>query len=407
MSVATKISRSAVAALARAALVTVLVAATSVGAHAAAPTSSDLRYYQAVVHLLPDASEDFAGSVSFRSVVGGAVSVDVQLTRATTVDCAEGQDISTVTIATDGPEATEPGPVTLDVDRRLRTARGVAVVDLVQTEIPGCGAPETTTTLPAQPVALEVMGTSVRFRTGVDGSTSSGADRDVSRAYDLARDGRGSASVGEVVDQASDSAFLKYAVEQRRTSGTAPVPPANVAAAGGTGAQGAFTTFVDLPPGELGVVLEDVLVTASTSAPPERAAVIDAEAVRASVVNCPTGGTALLTEVLFGVGPGSVDIDTRLADAEASGRIDLTRIVEDGCDADGEPVESTVAVPVTLSLTAEGPAVRVKDTFFQVTPGEGADRTRVTYVARDAAGTVSVGDVSGAADLASISQAGR
>lgn len=402
----TALTRRTLAAVAAAATTAAVALAAAVPAQAEAPVTSSFSYYQAVVNLPPDEG-GFAGSVSFRRVVGGPVSVAVNLVQATTVTCEDGDDVAQVTIETESFEATEPGPVTLDIDRRLRTAHGEAVVNLIMTESPGCGAPETSTLLPAQVVVLDVTGTSVRFRTGIDGSVSTGADRDVTRVYDLSRDGTGSVSVGSVLTEAaSDGAFLKYAVERRRTHGDAHVPPPNAAPEGGTGAVAAFTRSYE-PQGGLGVVFEDVFVTATASAPPERAGAIDAFAARETLVTCPDGGTAVRTEASFGAGVAQVEIDHRLADAQAAGSIEMTRIVVDGCAPEAEPSQSVVTVPASLSLTATGPTVRVRDTFFQVTPGEGNERTLATYLARDAEGTVSVGDVSGAPDLAAISRAGR
>ena len=92
-----------------------------------APAASTQAYYQAAVNLIdaeaPGAS-GFVGSVSFTLEAGRTPTADVYLSRAETVDCADGtEDIAQVTLRTEGA-ASATGPVTLDIDRRLL---GIAV----------------------------------------------------------------------------------------------------------------------------------------------------------------------------------------------------------------------------------------------------------------------------------------
>lgn len=128
------------------------------GAAAGPAAVGDYRYYQAAVNLLdPEATgaAGLVGGVSFMAVVGGSTSVNVFLSRAETVACEDGsEDFETLTVRTLTDEATTPGPIDLDIDRRLRTAVGVAVVDLVEEYSPGCGQDPTVTISPAQTVRI-------------------------------------------------------------------------------------------------------------------------------------------------------------------------------------------------------------------------------------------------------------
>lgn len=202
------------------------------------------------------------------------------------------------------------------------------------------------------------------------------------RSVDFSRDGVGSASVGTyVTDAASRAAFLKYAVDRTRTRGNPVDLPPNAAPSGGLGALGAFTRerTVDGNP-----VFEDLSVTATIAAAPARDEQLTAFALRSTVIPCPQGGFGEVMEVVEGSGPAEVTIDSRLASADAAGAIPATRFSFDGCTGTG--TEGTDTVAVTLSLDATGAAVRSVDTRFQVRPGEGVQRERLSYRARPAGG---------------------
>lgn len=112
-----------------------------------------------------------------------------------------------------------------------------------------------------------------------------------------------------------------------------------------------------------------------------------------------------MVQVVEGSGPVPVATDPRLAHATAAGTITATRFSFDGCTGVAE--DTTPPVDVSLSLSATGAVVRSVDDRFQVRPGEGVTRERLTYQARPASGTVAMGDIAGALDLAAISRAGR
>lgn len=369
----------------------------------AAPTT-EARTYQAAVNIGPgDDPGGYAGAVSFLTELGVGTSVTVFLSKGVG-ECPDGSPETTATISSD-QDATQPGPVTLDIDRRLRTAHGEAVVDLVLTKTDGCGAPEVVTALPAQLVTIDVTGTSVRFRTGIRGSVAAPGGSSAQSTVDLSRDGVGTASVGGLVD-AGGAAFLRYAVERSRTQGLPPEVPANAAPSGGLGAEGRFVRTVGSP-GEVGAVVDDVVVTATIDPPPARTETVRADVIRTTWVACPGGTVGAQAEFLFGQGPGAVTIPRTLAGATASATLSLEHVTVDGCT--GAETSDVVTVPVSLTLVAAGPAVRVRDVRFQVTPGEGRETTRSVYTARDASGpgsTVAFGDLTGVPDLASISRAG-
>ena len=164
-------------------LVTAVIGTTAMlgvpGQAAAAPGSAtDHRYYQAAVNLLdPDApgAGGFVGGVAFSAPVDGPASVNVFPSRATSVVCEDGSDdFATLTVRTVTDEATAPGPVSLEIDRRLRAAEGVAQSDLVEEFSPGCGQEPTLMLLPSQSVRIVVQGTTVRFRTGMESRASTG-----------------------------------------------------------------------------------------------------------------------------------------------------------------------------------------------------------------------------------------
>lgn len=391
-----------------AAVALVLAAGALAGVPPSAAAQPDgLRYFQAAVNLPPGApgADGFAGSVSLRRVLGDATSVSVFLSRSTAVACPDGEGTASVTVRTVTDEATGPGPVVLDVDRQLREAHGEAVVDLVVEEDPGCGAPSTSTTLPGETVSVRTTGTSDRFHAGVSSTVTSTAGSVRSSSDDLSRDGVGTATVGSLVTGGEGAAFLKYAVERTHVHGTPPQAPANTAPPGGYGATGASSESLE-PPDGLGVVFRDVGVTAS-STPHPSSTTISAFAEVHTVVGCPGGGTALSTELLEGAGTGTLTVAGGLDGAVASGTLSLTRTTVDGCAPDAPPAVAVVPVPVSLDLTATGPPVRVRDVRFFETRGPGDRRTDTSYLARDAAGTLTVGDVSVPTGLASVSRARR
>lgn len=302
------------------ALSTVAVAASSGGTQ-----QEDLRYYQAAVNLLPQEDGAYAGAVSSQHTIGGAKTVDVFLSRAATVACPDlSEDIATSTVQAESREARDPGPVVLDIGHGLDRASGHAVVDLVLTESPGCGEPETVTTLPAREVQVDVTGTTVRFFTGVSGTTSAGPDRSTGRFYDFSRDGTG------------------------------------------TGARGDLSAEL-APPRGLGVVFQDAIVHATTTGPPERATTISASSLTVELLGCGDGTTAVREVFVVGAGTGALEIAHRLESATASGSVELDRFTTDGCQG-GQTVADRVVLPVTLNLVATTPMVRVSDTRWQVRP---------------------------------------
>ncbi|MHA7154832.1 hypothetical protein [Arthrobacter sp. TMN-50] len=366
----------------------------------------ELRYYQAAVNLLPDEDGAYAGAVSFRQEVGAAATVDVFLSRAATIICPDlSEDITTTTVQTEIRDASEPGPVTLDIGHSLDQAFGHAVLNLTVTTSPGCDEPETVTTLPSHEVQITVMGTSVRFFTGIGGTTSAGADRSTGRSYSFARDGIGSVSVGSlIVGAESPAAFLKYAVEQQRIHGIAPVAPDPVAPSGGTGARGDYSAVFE-PTGGLGLLFEDMIVQASTTSPPGRVTTVSASSFTAERIDCGDGTAAVREQFVVGSGPGVLTIGRKLETATASGSISFDRFITDGCQG-GETVSDTVVLPVALDLVATAPIVRVSDTRWQVRPGGGSERTHGWYLGRQATGTVAIGPVTRTTDLGAIGSSG-
>lgn len=203
-------------------------------------------------------------------------------------------------------------------------------------------------------------------------------------------------------DAGSQAAFLKYAIDRSRVRGETIELPPNAAPAGGFGAVGAFTREQVV---DGAAVFEDVFVTATVGAAPQREERIDVFALRSTQVACTGGESAEVVEVVEGSGPVTVAIDPRLADATAAGTITAARFSFDGCTGVAE--DAAAPVDVSLSLSATGAVVRSVDTRFHVRPGEGVIRERLTYQARPATGTATVGDISGSLDLAAISRAGR
>lgn len=188
---------------------------------------------------------EFAGAVNFRSVVKGQTAVDVFLSSEEPITCPDGtEDVRNETLRTEGQYSWEPGPVVLDVDPRLQTAHGEAVVNLVHSVAPGCGSGEVAALLPAQRVSVDFVGTSELIRARMSGSASAGNAFDRARVSSIARDGTGSAVVGAFVDADSDASWLKYAVEHFARRGTQPQTPENPAPEGRPRCRGGSVEFL-------------------------------------------------------------------------------------------------------------------------------------------------------------------
>lgn len=381
----------------------------------AAPTApgpaevTHVRFYDAAVNVPPDTpgAGGFVGGVRFRTTIGERTSVDVYLSRQDVLTCPDGSEGSaSTTVRTPDDESSEPGPVTLDVDRTLRWASGQAVLDLLLEVDPGCGEPTTTATLPARSVAITVTGTSERFFSGFGGGTASGPDRQVDLSYRFSRDGSGTVDVAGVLDDLpTDAAFAVYGVDRSRRHGTPEEAPASAAPPNGRGAQGFYARDVDLAPGETGLVYEDAEVDAAVYAPPGRETLAYAGSFTVQRVACAGGTTADVVTFVEGTGPAAVTIPTSLSSATATASLELSGFTEGGCDGAG-PSDVVVTRPVTLELAATGPAVRVTSTRWHLIPGQGPERSHGWYLARPASGSVSVGAVSGSPDGATIARAG-
>jgi hypothetical protein len=387
-----------------------LPATASPSALAASPVERT-SFYDAAVNVPPDTpgADGFAGGVRFHLDGDGVASVDVFLSRSEPVVCGDGtEDASSTTVRTPSDEATEPGPVVLDIDRRLRTARGEAVLDLLVTENPGCGAEEVITTAAAQEVSIEVVGTTVRFFSGIGGTVADGPDRARDLSSRLSRDGTGTLTVGTwLVGVETEAAFLVYGVDRSSRHGEPPTVPEPAAPAGGWGAQGSYAATFE-PVDGLGPLSEDAIVSAAISAAPQRAATIAGSSLRTFGVDCGGPEPAVGAEFLEGAGPAQVTIDNALATATATATVQLDRWVLDACLPEAEPVHDVVSATVSLDLHATGPAVRVQDVRWHLVPGEGVETRRNDwFVAREAAGVVGIGDVVGETWSASIARAGR
>lgn len=382
-----------------------LAAPAGASSAAAAPTIEDFRYYEAAVNV-SESAEGWVGGVSVRSVVGGEESVFVFLGReGEPVSCPDGtEDLVTYTLYS-AEDATEPGPVTLDIDRRLRTAHAEATIDLTLTESPGCGGEDLVTELPARHITLDVVGTTERLRTSISGTTSSAGDMDRLRDYDLARDGTGTVAIdGLVAAVTSSQSFLTYSAEHFFRHGDFPGFAENAAPDGGLGALAATSRSYD-PPDGLGLVFEDAFVGATVGPTPDREMRLAASAVQVRAVECEGGAPGFVFYDLVGSAVADVAIDPRLASATAAATLTMEVLVLDDCT--GESTVEYVALPVAVDLAATGPAVRFRGSFAQVTPGSGVERTPGWFVTRDAAGTLVLGDLTAPPDLAYISRASR
>lgn len=395
----------AVASGAPAGRVAAAAAPTGSSSAAAAPTIENFRFYESSV-FVSESAEGWEGSVSVRSVVGGGDSVFVSLTRAgESVVCPDGSEDLVNFDLTSAEDATEPGPVTVDIDRRLRTAHADAVVDLTLAENPGCGGEDLVTELPARHITLDVIGTTERFRSSVSGSVTSAGDVDRLRDYDLARDGTGTVTIdGLLAATSSDQSFLTYSAEHFFRHGAMPATPENAAPDGGLGAFAATSRTYD-PPDGLGLLFEDAFVGATVGPTPNRDMRLTASAIQVRAVRCEDGAPGFVFSELVGSAAAEVAIEARLAAAVAATTVPMEVLVLDDCTG-GSTVE-TVELPVAIDLTATGPSVRVGSAYAQVTPGSGVERIQGWYVTREAAGTVLLGELAGPADLAFISRASR
>ena len=368
-----------------------------------------VRFFDAAVNVPPETpgAGGFVGGVRFHTTIGGPTTVDVYLSRQAERTCPDGAEgVAGTTLRTPDDEASEPGPVTLDVDRNLRRAAGQAVLDLLLETDPGCGEPTTTATLPARSVAITVVGTSERFFSGFGGGTSSGPDQQADLSYRFSRDGTGTLDIpGLLDDVSSDAAFAVYGVDRSRRHGTPPEAPASAAPPNGRGAQGFYAREVELAPGETGLVYEDAEVDAAVYPPPGRETVAYAGSLTVERVACPDGTTADVVTFVEGTGPATVTIPTSLSSATATASLELSGFTEGGCDGAG-PSDVVVTLPAALELAATGPAVRVTSTRWHLTPGQGGERSHGWYVARPASGSVSVGAVGGSPDGATIARSG-
>jgi hypothetical protein len=269
----------------------------------------------------------------------------------------QDQDLQTTT-----DTATEPGPVTLDIDRRLTRAEGSAVVELLLVENAGCGAEDVTTTLSAVRVSMSVTGTGTGapIFTGIGGTAADTSNRSSDVSYRFARDGTGVLDVGGFLQGVVGAAELVYGVDRSRVNGTSPDPLESAAPPGGKGATGVYVAELDAS-GGLGPVYEDAFVFATTSALPETTTSVVVDSLRSTLVQCPDGSTAQTDEFLFGGGGGQLAIGHRLASATASATVPAALITFDGCDEESGSAETLLEVPVSLRLTATGPVVRVRN----------------------------------------------
>lgn len=398
-------TRVAVAfAVALAAATTGTTAAAGVATGPAATTVDRFRYYEASV-FVDGGPGELVGAVGFRSVVKGDVGVDVFLGSEETVTCSDGsEDVRTETLRTEDRYTSQPGPVVFDVDPRLQSAHGEAVVDLLHSVVPGCGADEVTSVLPAQHISIDVTGTTELIRARMTGSTSSKNAFDRARVTSIARDGTGHAVVGAFVDADSDAAWLKYAVEHFARRGTQPEVPESVAPEGGLGAVGGASASYE-PADGLGVLFEDAIVAATVGPAPEKERTLTASAISVTAVECADGAIGYRYTDRYGNGPAPVEISRRLDSAHAAATTSLSESTYDECT--GAETSRVVTAPVALELVATGPAVRVRDTYYFSAPPQPVTRINGWSLRRQAAGEVTVGTFTAPTDFGAISRASR
>ncbi|HSN44217.1 MAG TPA: hypothetical protein VLR88_09185, partial [Propionibacteriaceae bacterium] len=166
------------------------------GGGSSATAVDTFRYHEASV-FIDGGPGEFMGAVNFRSVTQGETAVDVYMSSEEPTTCADGsEDVRNETLSTEEPYSSEPGPVVLDVDPRLQTAHGEAVVNLVHRVVQGCGVDEEEFLFSAQRISIDFTGTSGLVRARMTGSASAGNAFDRARVSSIARDGTGSAVIG-------------------------------------------------------------------------------------------------------------------------------------------------------------------------------------------------------------------
>lgn len=371
---------------------------------AGATRVDSFRYHEASV-FVDGGPGEFVGSVGFRSVVKGEVGVDVFLSSEAPVTCLDGTDgVRNETLRTEDRYASRPGPVVLEVDPRLQSAHGKAVVDLVHDVVAGCGADEVSTVLPAQSISIDVTGTTELIRARMAGSASAGSAFDRARVTSISRDGTGHAVVGDLVTADSDAAWLKYAVEHFARRGTVPEIADNAAPEGGLGALGGSSASYE-PEDGVGVVFEDAIVAATIGPAPAKEMVLSASTMSVIAVQCASGEIGYQYRDAYGEVAVPVEIGRRLDSAHAAGTMELTGLLYDACTDKEMPDAATASV--ALELAATGPAVRVRDTYSFSAPPQPVTRLNGWSLRRPATGTVTVGAFTAPTYLGAISRASR
>ena len=395
---------AAALAVAATALATGSTASARPGGGSDATRVDSFRYHEASV-FVDGGPGELVGAVAFRSVVKGETGVDVFFSSEEPVLCPDGsEDVRSESLRTEERWASLPGPVVFDVDPRLQTAHGEAVVHLVHSVVPGCGGDEVSTVLPAQTISIDVTGTTELIRARMGGSTSSGSAFDRSRVTSIARDGTGRAVVGTHVARDSDAAWLKYAVEHFARRGTQPEVPENAAPEGGLGALGGASMSYE-PEDGLGVLFEDALVAATVGPAPGKATTFSASAMGVTAVTCADGEPGYRYRDAYGQVAAPVQVSRQLDSAHAAATMEMTELTYDECT--GTETSQVVTTPVALDLTATGPAVRVRDTYAFYAPPQPTVRLNGWSLRRLAEGTVTIGDFTAPTDFGAISRASR
>ena len=102
-------------------------------------------------------------------------------------------------------------------------------------------------------------------------------------------------------------------------------------------------------------------------------------------------------QIRYGYGSGTLTIGRASADAHASGALEISTSVIDGCA--GTYVDTSASsVAVSLDLVANGPKIMERGTWSFKIPGEYNSHSSYTTTARSAAGTATIGDHSIAVD---------
>lgn len=98
----------------------------------------------------------------------------------------------------------------------------------------------------------------------------------------------------------------------------------------------------------------------------------------------------------YGSGEGSLTVARGLADAHASGTLEISTTVVDDCAGDYSE-SSDGAVAVSLDLVANGPKIMERGTWSFQIPGEYNSHSSYSTTYRTAAGTATIGDDPGIA----------